>query len=257
MTGNREDHEAYELVGAYALDAMDERERRAFASHLEDCAVCAGEVTKLQATVALLGEAAEAAPPPGLRSRVLSEIGTIPQDPPVIARGESARGGSAPNRRFSTRHLFAAAAAVLAFAVVSLGGLYAQTNAQLARLERAAATNIGDDLLAVLSASDAQVNEVTGPAGGSARFVWSDERNLGVLVGDRMRAAPEGHTYALWLIHDNHARYAGSFMPGEQGQVAAVVSGDVDAAEILGVTTEPAGTITRPTGQLVMSATLS
>jgi anti-sigma-K factor RskA len=252
MTQNREDHEAYELVGAYALDAMDERERRAFASHLEDCAVCADEVTKLQATVALLGEAAEAAPPPGLRSRVLSEIGTIPQDPPIIPRGRLAR-----SRRFSTRHLFAAAAAVLAFAVVSLGGLYAQTSAQLARLERAAASNVGDDLLAVLSASDAQVNEVTGPAGGSARFVWSDERNLGVLVGERMHAAPEGHTYALWLIHDDQAQYVGSFRPGEHGQVAAVISGGVDTAEMLGVTTEPAGTITRPTGQLVMSATLS
>lgn len=248
----RTDHEAHALVGAYVLDAMDASQRHAFESHLDDCDVCATEVKELQATAALLGEAAEAVPPPGLRSRVLSEIETIRQEPPVLPLVRPSR-----SRRTHRHPVFAAAAAVLAFAVLLLGSLYAQTSTQLARLEGVAAADVGDDLVVVLSAPDARVNQVMAPAGGSARFVWSGERNLGVLIGDHLQPAPQGQTYALWLISGEHASYVGSFTPGEQGHVAAVVSGDVDSADALGVTVEPPGTITRPTGQLVMSTTLT
>ncbi len=222
------------------LDAMDASQRLAFESHLEDCDVCATEAKELQATAALLGEAAAAVPPPELRRRVLSEIDAIRQDAPVVPLRRPA-----PVRRAYRQPVFAAAAAVLAFAVLTLGGLYTQARSQLDRYE------------AVLSAPDLLIDDLAVRIGGSAQFRWSDQRNLGVLIGDGLQPAPQGQTYALWLIDgERHARYAGSFTPDGQGRVVAVVSGDINTAETLGVTPEDPGAVASPTGPLVMSTTL-
>ncbi|MGH8931522.1 MAG: anti-sigma factor [Egibacteraceae bacterium] len=257
MTRDRHsDHEAHALVGAYVLDAMDAPERRAFEAHLEGCESCGIEVKELQATAAQLGHAAEAVPPPALRERVLSAIDAIRQDAPVVPLHQGRRRGwrSRTARRVP---LGTVAAAVLAFAVVALGGLYVQTSADLDRLEQvAAAGGVGDDLVSVLSAPDAQVREITALASGSARFVWSEGRDLGVLVGDRIGEAPDRHTYALWLIDEGGPHYAGSFTPSDHGLVAAVVSGDLQGADSLGITAEPIGPITHPTGPILMSTVL-
>lgn len=262
---HRMDPEAHTLVGAYALDAMDAAQRRVFEEHLDECPQCRTEVAELQATAALLGQATETVPPPGMRHRVIEAIDAIRQDAPVVPLDgprpqrsrwpRRQRSGTAAARR---RPALAAVAAVLAFAVLALGTLYAQTAARLKRLDEQVATvDVGDDLVAALSAPDARISDVAGPAGGSARFVWSDRRNVGVLVGDRLPAAPLGRTYALWLINGGRAEYAGAFDPAGGGRVAQVVKGDVTNADKLGVTAEPAGVPVRPTGDLVMSASLT
>lgn len=263
MTQDRRmDPEAHALVGAYALDAMDAAQRRVFEAHLDECAMCRAEVAELQATAALLGHAAEAVPPPDMRHRVLEAIDAIRQDAPVVPldrlpaeRAQRARRGAAITRR---RPIIAATAAVLAFAVLALGALYARTAARLSRVEEQIATvDAGDDLVAALAAPDARVSDIAVPTGGSARFVWSDQRNIGVLVGNRLPAAPSGRTYALWLIDGEHAEYAGGLDLAGGEQVAQVVKGDVTDADALGVTAEPPGVPVRPTGEVVMSASLS
>ncbi|MEO5877433.1 MAG: zf-HC2 domain-containing protein, partial [Streptosporangiaceae bacterium] len=54
MTAN----EAHSLVGAYALDALTEFERRQFEHHLADCETCSLELRGLAETTARLGLAA-------------------------------------------------------------------------------------------------------------------------------------------------------------------------------------------------------
>jgi len=259
------DPEAHALVGAYALDAMDAAQRRVFEAHLRECAMCRAEVTELQTTAALLGQAAEAVPPPEMRRRVLEAIDTIRQDAPAAPLERPGRQrarwaqrpqrGEAATRR---RPVLAAVAAVLALAVLALGALYAQTAARLDRAEeQLAAAGTSDELAAVLSAPDAKVSTITVPADGSARFVWSDQRNVGILVGSRLPPAPPGRTYALWLISGEHAEYAGGLDPASGGQVVQVAKGDVTGADALGVTAEPPGVPVEPTGDIVMSAPLS
>lgn len=255
------DPETHALVGAYALDALGAAARRAFEAHLDECALCCSEVVELQATAALLGQAAETAPPPALRSRVLEAIATIRQDAPVVPLDRASRqralppeGEAAPRRR----PILAAVAAVLAFAVIALGALYAETTARMQRLESQLATaDVGDDLVAVLAAPDVRMSNIDSPTGGSARFVWSDQRDVGVLVGDRMPPPPAGRTYALWLIEGETPEYAGALESADGGQVAQVVRGRVANADALGVTAEPPGIPAEPTGDLVMSASLS
>jgi hypothetical protein len=250
---HRTDPEAHAPSGAYALDAMDPAERHEFEAHLTDCEACRREVAALQEAAARFGSAAETPPPPAMRARVLDAIGGIAQDPPSLADARRRRQGS-------REPLFAAAAAVLLVAVMVLGGLYARTAASLDRLEQqvAAGSAVSAELVSVLSAPDAQVVPVAGaPPESGARFVWSQERDAGVLVGDRMPAAPTGHTYTVWLIGPGHTQYAGSFTPGEHGEVAVAVEGGFAAANRIGVTAEPPGVPIEPSGDVLMSATLA
>jgi hypothetical protein len=266
MTRNRPmDPGIHALVGAYALDAMDAAQRRVFEAHLDECALCRAEVAELQATAALLGQTAETVPPPDMRDRVLAAIDTIRQDTSVVAldrrRWPWARRLCQPHRGAAItgrRPLLAVVAAVVAFAALALGTLYAETATRLKRMEQQLATvDANNDLVTVLATPDVRISDVVVPTGGLARFVWSDQRNMGVLVGNHLPAAPSGRTYALWLINGGRAEYAGAFDPAGGGQVAQVVKGDVTDADALGVTAEPAGVPIRPTGELVMSASLS
>ena len=62
-----------ELTAAYALDALDDDEARAYEAHLARCERCRDELAALSETASALAYAREApAPPPALRERILA-----------------------------------------------------------------------------------------------------------------------------------------------------------------------------------------
>jgi anti-sigma factor RsiW len=112
MTTNQDLHEQ---VAAYALDALDDDERRTYEAHLAGCEQCRAELAGLTGTAGALGLAADAADPPAaLRGRILA-----------AAREEGPSNvvaiGSARRRRFAVVGGIAAAVAAAALAI----GLYA------------------------------------------------------------------------------------------------------------------------------------
>ena len=77
-------NDLHELTAAYALDALDDDDRRAFEAHLAECDDCRTELTSLGETVGALAYAAEGpAPPPDLRGRILTAARAEP--PKVVA----------------------------------------------------------------------------------------------------------------------------------------------------------------------------
>jgi anti-sigma-K factor RskA len=65
-------HELHDLTAAYALDALDADERRAYEAHLAGCEDCRTDLAELSGTVGALALAAEdAAPPADLRGRIV------------------------------------------------------------------------------------------------------------------------------------------------------------------------------------------
>lgn len=74
--------EAFDLLGAYALDALDAGEQAAVAAHLARCPRCQAELDRMEGVVGLLGTApAPLAPPPALRTRLLDELHAVQADP--------------------------------------------------------------------------------------------------------------------------------------------------------------------------------
>jgi anti-sigma-K factor RskA len=74
----------HDLTAAYALDALDEDERRAFEEHLGDCDDCRIELASLGETAGALALATEGpVPAPHLRDRIVSAARA--EQPKVVA----------------------------------------------------------------------------------------------------------------------------------------------------------------------------
>jgi anti-sigma-K factor RskA len=77
-------HDLHDLTAAYALDALDEDERRAFEEHLGDCDDCRAELATLGETVGALALASEGpVPAADLRDRIVSAARA--EQPKVVA----------------------------------------------------------------------------------------------------------------------------------------------------------------------------
>ncbi|GAA0936349.1 anti-sigma factor [Nonomuraea longicatena] len=233
------------LAGAYALDAIDdEGERRRFERHLAGCAECAQETATLGETVARLGAAVVAEPPPGLRERVLAEIEQVRQLPPTVPPAPLAR----RVWRVTWRPWLAAVSVTAALAVVAGLGV---TTVQ-ARQELEQARRVGQQIAAVLSADDARA--VTAPAAVSSA---GSGRGRGMLVLSRSQGAlvfwaaglgdpPAGRVYQLWQLAPGRITSAGLLASSGSGGTVPVLSTIRADAEQVGVTVEPAGGSRQP-----------
>jgi anti-sigma-K factor RskA len=243
MSDDVTDH-ARDLIGAYALDAVDDVERRAVERLVASDPDAARELAELRATAAMLGSAAAAAPPPGLRAGVLDAITRVPQV------GVQPRAGTVPadgpastvvdlttrRPRRTTTWLAIAATAVGAAAIPSALAIQQAQQAQRAE-QRAEAVA---DLLADPQAQVVRA-EVTG--GGTAVGVLAGDRALFTATG--LEDPGAGQEYQLWVIRDGEA-LPDAVMPDDAGAVQAVTDG-YRPGDALAVTVEPASGSPQPT----------
>jgi len=82
----RDAGEPHTLAGAYAMDALDAKDRACFERHLTRCEACAREVSELRETTARLAAASAVPPPPALKERLLSAAARTSQHAPVAPR---------------------------------------------------------------------------------------------------------------------------------------------------------------------------
>ncbi|MER5863421.1 anti-sigma factor [Kitasatospora sp. NPDC002040] len=232
-------------TGAYAAHALDGPERAAFERHLAACPACAEEVAEFAATLARLGAAEAAVPPAALRQQVLDRLPSVRQHPPHIpAPDDDGRRG-----RFG-RSLPRLALAASVAAAVLLGGVAVQQHqqAEQARAQAARLTERQAGFESLLTAPDARTS--TGSAGsGVGTVVWSQSRNQAAFLAAGMPALPAGSTYELWFNDAGTMRPAG-LMPATDG--ALLLDGAIGGAAGIGVTVEPSGGSSRPSGTPVL-----
>src|SRR5579871_2910284 len=118
--------EITELLGAFALDAVEPEEATVVARHLEECPACSAEVAEHQRVAALLGNTTEDAPV-YLWEQIAGPLGEHGGDersrPPRLVPGGIGRSGTRPGglRRWARRPWpLATAAAVVAIALLSV-----------------------------------------------------------------------------------------------------------------------------------------
>jgi anti-sigma-K factor RskA len=214
-----ESQEIHDLTAAYALDALDESDARAYEEHLRDCARCREELRELSEVASALAYAAPApAPPPALRERILDEV---------------RRNGSNVVPLRARRTFLATAGLAAVAACVAIGiGFWAFSLQDSLDEERAAnqAAPLGD---------------------GRGRLVVGDDGSA-VLILYGVPAAPEGKDYEAWVARDGAVEPAGVFEGGRERVVTLSKRVPPDATVM--VTLEQEGGVAQPQGDVLFRA---
>jgi anti-sigma-K factor RskA len=227
------------LVGAYALDAVDDLERAAFDRHLAECESCRSEVDELRETATRLADSTWSVPPPGMRTEVMAAIGRTRQ----LTSLEPAR----RDRPVRWRRWTAAAAA----AVVLAGGAGTavwtaqdqRVRDQRARAE--AAEQREARTRTILAAPDLVVRTTPMIGGGKVTVATSALRGAGVVLLGADAAPSSGRVFELWRIRGTTATPAGTLATGQTSAVQ-IIDG-LRNSDAFGVTLEPAGGSVTPT----------
>ncbi|MBA3788371.1 MAG: anti-sigma factor [Actinobacteria bacterium] len=221
-----DDH--HELTAAYALDALDPRERERYENHLATCESCREELASFWAVSGALAHAAGGpSPAPALRERILAQAKS--EQPNVV--------------RLRPRWALPATASLAAVAaVLALGfGLWSASLSRELDRERTALAGTGD-ALAIVSDPDAHTVAFRGADG---HIVVSDTGKAAVVLSG-IDPAPAGKTYELWVVEGGVFRPAGLFEGGEARLVQALSRPVAPDAKVA-VTLEEDGGVETPT----------
>ncbi|MFP5322118.1 MAG: anti-sigma factor domain-containing protein [Acidimicrobiia bacterium] len=229
-----------ELLGAYALDAVDPDEARLVEDHLRTCPRCAAEVAEHREVAAMLAHSGAPAPE-GVWARISESLEEPPPELTLPLTGRAAPVASLDDRRRSNRAPLrwlpaaAAAAAVLVVAGVVAGFALDEGPS---RSEPVASSSLQDLAREVLNDPDARKVVLSPPDGGEvAAAAAVDVDGSGYLVGSTLPSLDPSRTYQLWGISD---RVVVSL--GVLGASPGVVAFHVDEGiHTLAITEEEAG----------------
>ena len=223
-----------ELLGAFALDAVDDDERELIEAHLTDCPRCRAEVEGFRETAALLAHRGERAPE-GVWDRIAQ---ALDEAPPAFDLARIAK--TAP-RSISLRvaaATMAVAAAVSLFLGVALGQ---NDNRRLDWLEDFAADMekgvVKNAAFAALTNPQAEQVQLTSTDGKPMAKVARLPDGTGYLVPIDLGPPPAGRVYQLWAVRSD-AKISLGVLGGTPGVAAFRMTGPVVA---FAVTEENAG----------------
>ena len=279
------DDDARSLLGAYALDAVDDVERGQVERLLARDRDAAREVAGLRATAALLGAAGSTQPPAALRADVLAAItrtaqvpapdaahapaapapdavpapaaapradSTPPPVPAPTTAATAAPGAPVPITSARSARAPRRSTTWLAVAATALGAAVVPSVLALQQAQRGdRAEQQAQAVAELLADPDATVVRAEVVGGGTAVGVLTDERALFTATG--LEEPGAGREYQLWVLRDGEALPAG-VMPDDEGSVRAVTD-DYQGGDALAVTIEPAAGSTAPTTDPVVVLT--
>ena len=264
----------HSLVGAYAVDAVDDAERARFEEHLATCAGCRTEVESLRGAAGHLAATTDTAPPASLKASLLRDIRSVRPLPPVVEEQDELSADDAPRQdsaqaadptaaptaavadlatrrqqKAPRRHPVArwVATAAAAAAVVVGGVVWQPWDNGASRPPVAASAQ-----QQVLRASDARTYTDR-----SATVVRSASLKKAV-VKVALPPPPAGKVYEVWLQHpDGHMVRAGLIPDVSRARDGVLLQGDAATATGAGITVEPAGGSDSPTTVPVALVTFS
>jgi len=235
--------DAWDLLPAYALDAVDDLERRSVERLLESDPAARRALDEYRDVVAAF--AVEAEPPAHVRDAVMTRVaGTQQEGSRAASRVDVPGAPSTPAGRSRHRWGLVAAAAAAVVAVAVPTTIAVQEHREVVRLEAQA-----DRVAQMLADPDARLVTAPVEGGGEATALVSGDDVL--VSAEGMPAPGEGHDWQLWIVADGTPLPAG-LMPAASGGVSrALVEGG--AGHVVAVTLEPAGGSARPTTDPVVA----
>jgi anti-sigma-K factor RskA len=226
----------HDLVGAYAVDALEESERVTYEAHLADCADCRAELARLQESAAILAGSVSVVPPPALKDRVMAEVRGEPAPVVTLERRRQRRGpGWLP--------LAVAALAALVLGVVAVVQTMARNElsgpAGVVAAAEAAAEEPGS-IVADFETDDGVVGQVVLTADGEGFVIPSDLDPL-----------EEARTYQLWVLTPDELAISAGVLGNDPSPSRFTWTGDVAG---FALTREVAGGVESTAGDVVSVA---
>ena len=243
--------EIEELLGVYALDAVDDDERRIVDRHLAECPRCRAELAGHLEVASWMAGGGSQAPegvwerisgaleerPPEMRlsvadldvarqARSTVPVATASDTPSAPAPRPAAEVVSLSSRRRVTQVLVGAVS-VAAAVILVLGIVVARQENRIDEIGREVAS-VDMQRAAGQAMADPAATKValTPPAGGEAQatVVVLDD-GAGFVLGTALPALPDGRTYQLWGIEDDRVISLGVL--GSAPTVSAISTGGV------------------------------
>jgi anti-sigma factor RsiW len=239
------------LLGAYALDAVDEDERAEVEAHLATCPRCRAEVAAHREVAALMANGGVAAPE-GLWDRIAGELSP---ELPASAPGAADLLAQLPRpasleRRHPRAFAGALALAAAVMVVVALLSLQVVNLTQQVHSSKVGLSAAVDSVLAhqhrtiTLTAAD-RLQDATVVIGSDEEGYW---------IGSNLARLPSSETYQLWtVVRGREIVSLGVLGPDPKATSAFRLAPDMGR---LMVTVEPEGGTPGPTTPAVVSAVL-
>jgi anti-sigma-K factor RskA len=233
--------DVHQLAAAYALDAVDERERAEFEAHYPTCPLCRPEVTGFRETLSHLAAASAATPPASLKAEVMAEISTTRQLSPLLPNAVVDLTAFRQRRQRMLRTVTVAAVLVLIAAGAFVVGRHSRS-----------ANGYAATAGVVLSQDDARVVDLVGSGTGSFKVVWSPSSAQVVVIGNGLAEPEPGKAYELWQIDNAGPHAMGLLDKAGNGKVRRVLTVDGSPSE-WAVTVEPQAGVDAPTGDVIFT----
>lgn len=237
-----------ELAAVFALDALDDVERRRLERTLETADPEAlerfrREVADTRAAMARIAEAGPVQPSDRLRRSILDAIDTDSStstdtntDSNTDRAAEAGPEPSGLGQGFGRRWMWPALAAAAAV-VIALGGIAVGT-----RLAPSADT-VSEQ---VFAAPDVRTVSAVIGTDGTATVVFSRDTDAGVLVMNNVPPPAAGTVYQMWLLGPSGPVSAGTMTPDDVAPSTTAVLDDLGTSTALGFSVEPPGGSDRP-----------
>ena len=238
----RSHEEIQDLLGVYALNALDPDEQQIVEQHLAGCPRCRQEVRGHREVATLLGSSGGLAPD-GLWDRISSRLEETA--PPMRLSLPEGQGNVIPlasrRRERTSRFVLAAVGAAAAVVIGVLGAQVVRQDHRIEDLESAIdGSSITDASIADLSSSDGSV---------SAEAVLLSN-GTGYLLAEDLPGLTPDQTYQLWGVTDAGVISLG-LLGAEPGRVVPFQAGDHVSG--LAVTEEVAGGVTQSENPAVVA----
>lgn len=268
MDGELTHAEIVELLGVYALDAVDDDERAVIEAHLPTCPRCAAEVAEHLEVAAQMANSGAAAPE-GVWAKILDSLEEPP--PPLevprrhlatsasdrpVAHAANTSGSSVTSldqRRSLRQWLPLSAAAAVLVVVGLLGGVLIA--------DRGESTDAGSEQITLQEVARRALNDpdsvrlqlaATGEDGVEATAVVTPD-GAGYLLGTSLPPLDESQTYQLWGVRENAVISLGIL-----GRAPNVVAFHLDdTIDALAITSEVAGGVEKSSNAPVVVAKLA
>lgn len=250
---DRPTHDTFaENAAAYAIDALEPEEARAFEEHLRGCAECRAAVEEMRSVIVMLPFTVDLVePPPRIKQQLMRQIRSTPvaraaaPDAPAraVAARQPARSRGTPWVALLRGALPTGVALASVVLVLGLAALLVRQQRELGELRRVQAV-VGSPSTVVAPVSAGEVR---------AKLYMLPDSPTAYLVVDGLPRLPSDRDFQVWMLAEGGPVSVGVHHPEGSGRWLIQAPRPMREYDGVGITQEPSGGSPAPTTEPILA----